>query len=393
MLISDREALNHLTTALAAPRPLAQAANAHVHSHHSFSVFGPPAEAVQAAVAAGVDILGLNDFFTTAGFDAFYQACTLAKLPGFVSIECIAIDPAAAAAGTLFNDPANPGKVYVCGKGITNPNHPGALARLAELRGHQEHRNKALLAKLDAHFQASLKTSGPTWAHVVEQTPAGNTTERHVAKAIVLRLRELTTDVNAYAEIYSKVTGSAPPEGDPAQQNHVRGALLKSGKPCYVAEDPAAFPTVHELRTLFLQLGAIPTYPILGNPLTGGERDVQALSKQLLAWGFHAVEVISPRNTDERLVEVLGMARAHQWPITDGTEHNTPAMEPLITQRSIDERFHQPLQNGSLVILGHVAERQAGYPGYIDAQGQVVPNGYATCLAAGRTAAATIRKA
>src|ERR1043165_3691696 len=77
--------------------------NLHVHSDHSFSVFASATAAVAEAVAAGVEVLGLNDFFTTAGGAEFQAACQVAQLPGVLSLECIAMDRAAQAAGTLLN--------------------------------------------------------------------------------------------------------------------------------------------------------------------------------------------------------------------------------------------------------------------------------------------------
>lgn len=380
---TDHEALTELRKLLVTEKPHVKAANAHVHSHHSFSVFGPPADVVAAARAEGVGILGLNDFFTTAGAAAFAEACAVAKLPGFLCVECIARDEDAADQGVLLNDPGNPGKVYLCAKAVTAPDHAQANARLAALRQQQEKRNRALIAALDVHFQAKLGVAGPTWDQVTAQTPAGNTTERHVAKAALLRLQELTANGRDFAADFAQLTGTDAKEGDAARQDQLRSALLKSGKPCYVAEDPAAFPTVPALRQVFLDLGAIPTYPILGNPVTSGESDIPALFDRIAAWGFHAVEVISPRNTDERLIAILAEAAKRGWPVTDGTEHNTPVRDPLITRAAVDPRFAAQFQAGALCVLGHAAERAAGRPGYVHPDGAPVSGGYDCCVRAG----------
>jgi hypothetical protein len=289
--------------------------NVHVHSNHSFSVFRSATEAVAHAVQAGVEIFGLNDFFTTAGAAEFHAACALVQMPGIVSLECIAIDRPSQSAGTLLNDPANPSKVYLCGKAVTQPDEPVANRRLAELRGHQERRNRALTVKADAHVQRVLGLSGPTWQDVVGQTPAGNTTERHVAKAIQLSLQRHAAAGRDFSADFLAVVGESAKSADADQQNQIRSHLLKVGKPCYVDEDPAAFPDIIELRDVFLHLGAIPVYPILGNPITSGEQDIATLFDRIAAWGFHAVELIPARNTADRVAAVMAEAAKRQWPV------------------------------------------------------------------------------
>jgi len=366
--------------------------NLHVHSNHSFSVFRSATEAVAHALQAGVEIFGLNDFFTTAGAAEFHAACALVQMPGIVSLECIAIDRPSQSAGTLLNDPANPGKVYLCGKAVTHPDEPIANRRLADLRAQQERRNRALTVKADAHMQRVLGLSGPTWQDVVDQTPAGNTTERHVAKAIHVSLQRHAAAGRTFAADFLAVVGVAAATADADQQNQIRSQLLKVGKTCYVDEDPAAFPDVAELRDLFLRLGAIPVYPILGNPITAGEQDIPALFDRIASWGFHAVELIPARNTDDRVAAVLAEAAKRHWPVCDGTEHNTPAMEPLLTTWGLDDRFRPRFRDGALVMLGHHSLRRKGAPGYLDDQGHPRPKAYQLCLAEGQRAYDGVRR-
>ncbi|MBA3685365.1 MAG: hypothetical protein H0W72_09005 [Planctomycetes bacterium] len=368
--------------------------NLHVHSNHSFGVFRSPSEAAWNAAKAGVEAFGLNDFFTVAGHDEGQRAARILALPTVTCLECIALDATTAAAGTLINDPANPGKVYLCGKAVTNPGDAGANRRLAELRGHQERRNRALIAKVDERFRALIDRAGPLWDDVAVQTPAGNTTERHVARAVVRRLQVLADEhVGTFDQLFATVVGVAPKPLDADRQNQVRAELLKAGKSCYAPEDPAAFPDVAGLRTIFLGLGAIPVYPVLGNPITGGESDIPALFARIASWGFHAVELIPARNTDDRVAAVLGECQRRGWPVCDGTEHNTPAMEPMLTKWGMDERFRPQFREGALVLLGHQALRARGEPGYIDANGAPAADGYRRCLAEGERAVLAVAKA
>jgi hypothetical protein len=364
--------------------------NNHVHTNHSFGVFRSPCDAVWRALEAGVEVYGINDFFTTSGHAEFAAACSAVALPATFNIECIAMDREAEAAGVLTNDPGNPGKTYLCGKGVTRPNETRAAATLAAIRGFQEQRNRALIAALDVHFRTHSSAPGPTWANVVDQTPYGNTTERHVAKAALNTIQAIAARTSglraedAFATLFSNIVGTAPKPTDAEQQNQIRANLLKAGKPCYAPEDPAAFPSVADIRTVFLQLGSIPTYPVLGNPETGGERSIADLCDRLQGWGFHALELIPARNTDIRVAQVCDEAKRRGWPVFDGTEHNTPAMEPLLTTWGMDARFKPRFQDGALVLLGHQALTSAGGSGYLDQAGHPRAGGYDACLAEGR---------
>jgi hypothetical protein len=358
--------------------------NVHVHTNHSFSVFRSATEAAWHAAKSGLEAFGINDFFTTAGHAEFAQACRIAGIPAVFGIECIAMDRELEAARVLVNDPANPGKIYLCGKGVTRPDDARAAATLERVRGFQETRNRQLLAKADAHFKSTIRAPGPSWIDVASQTPAGNTTERHVARAILARIRAVAGgDDAAFARVYAQVVGSPPAASDADQQNQIRGNLLKTGKPCYAPEDPAAFPAVAEIRSLFLQLGAIPAYPVLGNPVTNGEQDIGAWCDRLDSWGFRALELIPARNSDDCVDAVLAEAQRREWPVFDGTEHNTPAMEPLTTKWGLDGRFRLQLRAGALVLLGHQDLCARGKPGYVDAAGVAVAGGYRACLEAG----------
>ena len=67
----------------------------------------------------GLAVLGINDHYTVAGHDEFRQACRVAGIAATFSLEAVGMDRAAEAARLLLNDPDNPGRVYLCGKGVT----------------------------------------------------------------------------------------------------------------------------------------------------------------------------------------------------------------------------------------------------------------------------------
>jgi hypothetical protein len=349
--------------------------NAHIHTNESFSAFGSVSAAVWQAAREGLAVLGINDHYTVAGYEEFRRACEIAGIAAVFALEAVAMDRAAEASRLLLNDPDNPGRVYLCGKGVTRipPDSSAAMQTLARMRAALERRNRQMTAKVAQIFQERLGADGPTWEAVRALTPRGNATERHVAWATLARLRALAAERQApLGEIIERCCAAAPPPAadDAALQIFVRSKLLKAGAPCYVRESEEAFVSSEELRQIFLALGAIPTYPVLGNPITSGEQDIAALLDRLEAQGFYAIEVIPHRNTRERLAEIVSTARRRWWPVFNGTEHNTPESRSLLDPFALDPEFEPWFCQSAAVLLGHQALAGRGEPGFVSENGR-----------------------
>ena len=349
--------------------------NCHIHTSESFSVFRSPTEAVWQAAREGLAVLGINDHYTIAGHAEFRRACEIAGVAAAFCFEAVAMDRAAEAQGVLLNDPDNPGRVYLCGKGVTRipPDSSIEMQNLERMRAALERRNREMTEKVAALFKDRLKTDGPTWESVRGLTPRGNATERHVAWAALARLREwAATRGISVSEAIAVCCGAAPPAGadDAALQIFLRAKLLKAGAPCFVRESEEAFVSVEELRRIFLAFGSIPTYPVLGNPVTSGERDIEALLDLLETAGFYAVEAIPHRNTRERLSEIVSTARRRCWPVFNGTEHNTPEAKPILDPFALDPEFEPWFRESTLLLLGHQRLVSQGEAGYVDLEGR-----------------------
>lgn len=356
------------------PRPH-RGTNSHIHTSESFSVFRSPSEAVWQGAREGISVLGINDHYTVAGHEEFRRACEIAGIGAAFSIEAVAMDRAAEATGLLLNDPDNPGRVYLCGKGVTKvpPDSTPEMQDLARMRQALARRNREITEKVSAVFRQRLDAEGPTWEAVLSLTPKGNATERHVAWAALAQLRALAGERGEpLAAIIERCCGSAPAAGadDAALQIFIRAKLLKAGAPCYVPESEDAFVSSEKLREIFLAFGSIPTYPVLGNPVTSGERDVEALLDRLESSGFHAVEVIPHRNTRERLAEIVTAARRRWWPVFNGTEHNTPEARPILDPFALDPEFEPWFRQSTALLLGHQRWAARGDPGFVDREGK-----------------------
>ncbi|RPJ55068.1 MAG: hypothetical protein EHM23_27370, partial [Acidobacteria bacterium] len=348
--------------------------NLHIHTNESFSVFRSPTEAVWQAAREGVAVFGINDHYTCAGHDEFRRACEIARLPATFSMEAIAMDREAEADGRLTNDPGNPGRTYLCAKGVTRipPDDSVPMQNLNRIRAALDRRHRDMSQKLREFLQETAGLPGPDWDEVVALTPRGNVTERHIAKAAAIWVRNFAISRGLeLAEAVPRCFHVEPTGFDEVTlQNFIRSKLLKVGGPCYVEETPEAFLSIDEMRDLFLGFGAIPTYPVLANPVTDGERDIHALMDRLESINIFALEVIPARNTKERLAEVIEAARERSWPVFNGTEHNTPSPAPLLAELSLDPDFLPWFKSSAAVLLGHHKLVANGQPGFVGAEGK-----------------------
>src|SRR5208337_3700461 len=158
-------------------------------------------------------VLGINDHYTVAGHEEFRRACEIAGIAAAFSLEAVAMDREAEAQGLLLNDPDNPGRVYLCGKGVTRnpPDSSTEMRNLARMRAALERRNREMTEKVDALFKDRLNADGPTWESVRGLTPRGNATERHLAGETLAGLGKWATGQGvSLSEAFSRLCGAAP---------------------------------------------------------------------------------------------------------------------------------------------------------------------------------------
>ena len=92
--------------------------NAHLHTPYSFSAFDDVTDALDRAAAEGVKVVGINDFYSTDGYREWYDGCAQRGLFPLMGIEMIALNADAQRRGIRVNDPNNPGRTYLSGKGL-----------------------------------------------------------------------------------------------------------------------------------------------------------------------------------------------------------------------------------------------------------------------------------
>ena len=141
---------------------------------------------------------------------------------------------------------------------------------------------------------------------------------------------------------------------DPAElQTLVRARLVKSDMPCYVEENRKAFTTVENLVNMYLEYGAIPIYPMMGNPITEEELDFEALFRKMERYRLHALEIIDYRTEIARAKEIIDAASSEGFPVFIGTEHNTKSPLSLVGPVASFPDYYNYLRRSANFVIGH----------------------------------------
>lgn len=326
--------------------------NAHLHTPYSFSAFSDVKQALDMAASEGVKVVGINDFYSMDGYKEWKEGCAERALFPLFGIEFISLNAEDQAAGLRVNDPNNPGRTYISGKGLAYPVIlSGEEARqLADVKAESNAQVERMCAKLNEHLKAVGEEFTLDFAQIARELTHGSIRERHLAKALRLAVeRAATTGVSdaqakkasasglqSAAEHYERIFGQ-PAKSDvsnvAAIENEIRSRLLKAGGAAFVPEDPKAFLPMTTVQRIIEAAGGIPTYPFLADDAKGNftdfEGDLQKAADTLKKRGFRSVEFITTRNTTAVLEQYAGYLEDEGFIVSFGSEHNTPAMEPV----------------------------------------------------------------
>ena len=103
--------------------------NTHLHVPPNFSAFTTVEDAVETSAAQGVKVIGTSNFHDFGVYDRFDAAARANGLKALFGLEFISVLDEAMRANMTVNDPANPGRAYICGKGIPNPTAPSTQTK------------------------------------------------------------------------------------------------------------------------------------------------------------------------------------------------------------------------------------------------------------------------
>ncbi|MBA7637921.1 hypothetical protein ES703_45570 [subsurface metagenome] len=354
-----------------------------MHTPYSFSAFETVDQAVRLAVKQNVRIIGVNDFYTTSGYTSWAEACTNFKAFPLFNIEFIGLSKTDQNKSIRINDPNNPGRIYISGKGLSFPfrlEEP-FRSQLENLKSESNKHTGFMCEKLNKHLSACGVDIHLDFESIMHSHTKGMIRERHLAKVIREKVFEAVPDdeerKSLLGEIYRGKGVDVEINDHATLENEIRNNLLRSGGHAFIPEQPDSFLSVEAVREIILRGGGIPTYPLLADDKNGTftefEQDKYQLADELKRHGIFSIEFISTRNSPEVLDEYATWFSDNGFIVTFGSEHNTPDLTPIL----LYTRDGSPLSNkmrrinyqGVCMIAAHQYLVAAEGDGYLDAEG------------------------
>lgn len=217
--------------------------NAHLHTPFSFSAFRDIDDALDRAVAENVKVVGINDFYTTEGYKKWEEGCKKRNLYPLFNIELISLNEEDQKTGLRVNDPGNPGRTYISGKGLAFPfrlAEPFAT-QLAKVRNEANKQVEAMCEKLNELLESKNLGILLNIDWIKENLTKGSIRERHLAKALRLKVYEKCndneTEIKAvFKEIFGGKELKSSLENIAGVENEIRANLLKAGGAAFVPE-------------------------------------------------------------------------------------------------------------------------------------------------------------
>jgi hypothetical protein len=357
--------------------------NAHLHTPFSFSSFESIPEIFEQAVKEGVRILGINDFFTGDGFQIFHDEAMKHRIFPLFNFELVGLMQKEQYNRFRINDPVNPGRIYLSGKGVDFP------FRLDELYGLQLQKSRFEIQlhtkEIVEHASRVLQELDPDlvlkFSEIRRKFARDFVTERHISRAVRSLIFEKYPDAHERRKILQKVFASDGIRSEISDfagiENEIRSRFLKSGGRAFVEEVSAAFPPVTEVLQIIRNAGGIPCYSLLlddeKDQCTEYEANKQILLNELLVNDIHCVEFLPFRNDPDIVKDYALFFREQDFLVLFGTAHSTPEAKPLkVCTRNgecLDAELAAINFEGACIIAAHQYLRARGKSGYITEQG------------------------
>lgn len=358
--------------------------NAHVHTPYSFSAFTGIPQLFDMAKNENIAVVGINDFFVTDGYEPFYHEALKTGVFPLFNIEFIGLMKKEQQQKIRINDPNNPGRCYLSGKGL---NFPFAVEdrfreRLIRIVAESQEQVRSMIIKANDWFSEIGTGITLNYEEIRKNYAEELVRERHIAKAIRIAVFEKFTGESERFAVFTAMFAGKEPKSAladlPGLENELRGNLLKAGGKAFVEEDDNTFMNIEEVIDTIVNAGGIPCYPVLLDDRNGDyteyERDPEELMKELANRNIGCIELIPGRNDAGHIERFVQFFSRRGFVILFGTEHNTPDLVPL----TCDSRGNKPLSDemkrisweGACVVAAHQYLHATGQEGFVDKEGR-----------------------
>jgi hypothetical protein len=363
--------------------PAYREANGHIHTPFSFSAFNEMDTLFAMAEKEGIKALGINDFYVTDGYESFYNECLASNIFPLFNIEFIGLMQEKQKEGIRINDPNNPGRIYICGKGLDYPFNldDKYRTRLNILKEETQNQLREMVSKLNILISKINPSIVLSFDDIKSEYARDLVRERHLARALrrIAEKNFATPDdqIGFIESVYGGRQSKAGMNNTAALENEIRATLLKAGGEAFVEEDERSFISLDDAMKIITGAGGIPCYPVLLDDTAGKrtkfEDNFTMLCSSLTGLGIGCVELIPGRNDLQILKEFVRLFDERGFIITFGTEHNTPEMIPLTVsargKEPLDDWLRQISWKGICAIAAHQYFRAQKQAGYIDEKG------------------------
>ena len=357
--------------------------NGHFHTPYSFSAFTEIEQVFRMAKAEGVQVLGINDFYTTDGYFEFAELADKYRIFPLFNIEFMALQNDLQDNRVRVNDPANPGRTYMSGKGLRHPFKIGKqeLTLLEQVQHESNVQTAEMVDKLNAFLSRLSAGFSFNFDELKAKYAKNMLRERHIAKALRVAIDEKFNTQAEKRAFYSQVFSGKAMKSDlnniAGLENEIRGNVLKMGGVAFVLENPKAFLSLEQVNEVIISAGGIPCYPVLlDDPkgiFTDFEADQEELYRKLIEKKIFSIELIPGRNDFSILKKFVQFFRSKNFLISFGTEHNTPQLDPVkVSCRGgveLDEELKRIGYEGACIIAAHQYLVAKGDEGYLDMNG------------------------
>ena len=358
--------------------------NSHIHLPPNFSAFETVEQAVELAADQGVQVLGCGNYYDYSVYRKFTETAQSKGVFPLFGTEIIALETDLQEKNIRINDPGNPGRHYICGKGISRFEELSSRADelLSGIRTNDTLRMREMVLKMAGVFsEHGIDTA------LDERAVIGRVVKRHGCSADTVTLQERHL-AQAFQEVFfdkvpenereqklTEIFGATPQSNSSdavGVQNEIRSNLMKAGKICFV---PETFVNLVQAKELIVELGGIPCYPVLADGSKKRceyETPMEGLIETLKANNYTMVELITIRNSAEVLAEYVSEIRKAGIAVVAGTEHNTLDLLPItpacVGGEAVPEEIDSIFKEGICVLSAHAFLKAHEEDGFVDGE-------------------------